>query len=279
MERELRRRRWIVYKKLQGWSSGEIAAHLRVSERTVLRWWEVYRASGWSGLKIKSKRPGTIHHTPDEVIKQVLELRKKKGWGSCKIEARMKEKGVQIGHNTIYRAICNAGLNNPIDEPRKTWGKRRFQRSCSNELWQADYKLTEDDLWMVTFLDDHSRFIPGASINCDTTTEHALKLFRKCGKKYGIPGQVLTDQGAQFYCTDKEGRKRGESVFTQTLRELGVQHIVASKRRPTTIGKVERYHRTCDEEHWRFRTLKAFLRHYNYERPHQALNYLTPARI
>jgi transposase InsO family protein len=112
---------------------------------------------------------------------------------------------------------------------------------------------------MLTFLDNHSRFVPGINIECDATTEQALRLFAKCGKKYGFPEQVLTDQGTQFYCADKEGKERGESEFTQTLRELGVQQIVASKRRPTTIGKVERFHRTYEEEHWRFRTLGAFL--------------------
>jgi transposase InsO family protein len=269
----------MVHKKLQGWPSAKIAAHLRVSERTVLRWWEVYRTSGWDGLAIKSKRPKTIHRAPGGVIKEVLELRRRKGWGPCKIEAHMKENGVRINHNTIYRAICNAGLNNPIDEPRKTWGRRRFQRSRPNELWQADFKLTDDDRWMLTFLDDHSRFIPGIRIEPDATTEFALRLFKRCTKKHGLPEQVLTDQGAQFYYTDKEGKKHGESTFTQTLRELGVQHIVASKRRPTTIGKVERFHRTYEEEAWRYKTLGAFLRYYNYERPHQALSYLTPARV
>jgi len=279
MERELRRRRWIVRRKLQGWPSAKIAAHLRVSERTVLRWWEAYRTSGWDGLAIKPKRPNTIHRASDDVVEEALELRRSKGWGPCKIEAHMKESGAKIGHNTIYRAICGAGLNNPVDEPRKTWGKRRFQRSRPNELWQADFKLTDDDQWMLTFLDDHSRFVPGVSINYDATTELALKLFTKCGKKYGFPEQVLTDQGVQFYYTDKEGKEHGESTFTQTLRELGVQHIVASKRRPTTIGKVERFNRTYEEEAWRYKTLGAFIRYYNYERPHQALNYLTPARV
>ncbi|MEW6592218.1 MAG: integrase core domain-containing protein, partial [Candidatus Hadarchaeota archaeon] len=28
-----------------------------------------------------------------------------------------------------------------------------------------------------------------------------------------------------------------------------------------------------------YKTLRAFIRYYNYERPHQALNYLTPARV
>jgi transposase InsO family protein len=89
---------------------------------------------------------------------------------------------------------------------------------------------------------------------------------------------VLTDQGTQFYCAEK-GKKHGKSEFTQTLKELGVRHIVASKRRPTTIGKVERFHRTYNEEAWRYKTLGAFLQYYNYRRIHQALDYHLPAEV
>jgi transposase InsO family protein len=219
----------------------------------------------------------------DRTRKFVLRLREKHGWGPCRIERYIREfgpRGVQpISHDPIYRILVEEGVNQPIDFIRKTWGKRRFERMHSNSLWQADFKLTEDDQWMLTFLDDHSRFIPGGRIEFDATTEFALKLFKKCGKKYGLPEQVLTDQGAQFYCADKEGKKHGESEFTQTLKELGVQHIVASKRRPTTIGKVERFHRTYEEEAWRYKTLGAFLRYYNYERIHQALDYQIPAEV
>jgi hypothetical protein len=66
--------------------------------------------------------------------------------------------------------------------------------------------------------------VPGGRIKHDATTEFALRLFRKCGKKYGFPKQALTDQGTQFYCADKEGKEHGESEFTQTLKELSSAH-------------------------------------------------------
>ena len=47
----------------------------------------------------------------------------------------------------------------------------------SNSLWQADFKLTEDDQRLLTFLDDHPRFVPGAKVEHDVTTDFALKLF------------------------------------------------------------------------------------------------------
>jgi transposase InsO family protein len=76
----------------------------------------------------------------------------------------------------------------------------------------------------------------------------------------------------------KRGRSTGRASSLK-LSELGVQHIVASKRRPTTIGKVERFHRTYNEEAWRYRTLGAFLQYYNYRRIHQALDYQLPAEV
>ncbi|MCK4492293.1 MAG: integrase core domain-containing protein [Candidatus Altiarchaeales archaeon] len=63
------------------------------------------------------------------------------------------------------------------------------------------------------------------------------------------------------------------------MEREGIQHIVASKRIPTTIGKVKRFHRSYEEEAWRYPNQGMYIQHYNYERPHQALNNSTPADI
>jgi transposase InsO family protein len=272
---------WCMKKREQGWSGNEIAAHLQVPRRTVYDWINKYAECNKEEMVNRPNKAGM--EVDDRTRKFVLRLREKHNWGPCRIEKYIRKarpKGIQpIGHCSIYTILVEEGVNQPIDFVRKTWGKRRFERMHSNSLWQADFKLTEDDEWLLTYLDDHSRFIPGARIEHDATTKFALRLFRKCGKKHGFPEQVLTDQGVQFYCAEKEGKKHGESEFTQTLRERGVQHIVASKRRPTTIGKVERFHRTYEEEAWRYKTLGAFLRYYNYGRIHQALDYRFPAEV
>jgi putative transposase len=272
---------WCMRKREQGWSGNEIAAHLQVPRRTVYDWIAKYR--GCRKEEMVNRPNKVVVEVDDRTRKFVLRLGEKHNWGPCRIERyirKFKPDGIQpIGHCSIYTIFVEEGVNQPIDFIRKTWGKRRFERMHSNSLWQADFKLTDDDRWLLTFLDDHSRFIPGARIEHDATTDFALRLFKRCTRKYGLPEQVLTDQGTQFYCADKEGKKHGESEFTQMLKELGVQHIVASKRRPTTIGKVERFHRTYEEEAWRYKTLGAFLRYYNYERPHQALDYDFPAEV
>jgi len=44
---------------------------------------------------------------------------------------------------------------------------------------------------------------------------------------------------------------------------------------PTTLGKMERWFRTYDLEHARFQLHSKF----NFERPHMALDYSTPAQV
>jgi len=274
VDRELRRRRWIINRKLERHRSTEIATALRVDERTVYRWWSVYRKYGWAGLAVKSHRPHMIHRTPQPTAELILQLRRTRNWGPCRIEGYLRNYAKQpVGHTTIHKILNQAGLNNPISTPRRIWGKRRFQRARSNELWQADYKQTEDDEWMISYLDDHSRFVPGSSTHHNPTAKHAITLLEESISQYGKPEQVLTDRGSQFYPA------RGISEFTEFCSGNGIEHIVASVRRPSTIGKIEAFHKAYAYEAWMYPTHREFVNYWNYERPHQGIGYLYPADV
>jgi putative transposase len=127
---------------------------------------------------------------------------------------------------------------------------------------------------MISFQDDHSRFITGSVKVWDPTGENALRLLEKTVRKYGVPEQVLTDQGTQF-----KPARGGTSEFAMHFQDMGIEHITASKRRPTTIGKIEAFHKAYEAESRLFKKHWSFIRYYNYTRPHEALNYLAPATI
>lgn len=271
----LKRRKWIVRKKLQGWNVKKICSHARISRFTFYYHWNAYQRHSWEGLAPKSRKPHVVRRTPVSVVNEVLRIRQKHEWGPNKIEGYLKHNNVQIGHNTIHRILCGAGLNNPIDKPRRVWGRKRFERMHSNSLWQADFKQTHDDEYMISFLDDHSRLVVGSRINRTEKSEDALSLLEKCIRHFSCPVQILTDRGVQFW----NNRSDKKTAFTQFCIDNRIQHIVASVRRPTTTGKIERWHRTYDEEHHRFSTHTKFVKYYNYKRPHQALGYKVPADI
>jgi transposase InsO family protein len=78
-------------------------------------------------------------------------------------------------------------------------------------------------------------------------------------------------------------RTRVQEVFDAACRGLGIRHTRTKPRHAWTNGFVERLQGTILQEHWRVafrrhyftsraalqRSLEAFMRYYNTERPHQ----------
>jgi transposase InsO family protein len=126
----------------------------------------------------------------------------------------------------------------------------------------------------LSLLDDHSRFILGSTIHHNPTAEHAITLLEESISQYGKPEQVLTDRGTQFYPA-----RGGTSEFTEFCTRNGIEHIVASVRRPSTIGKIEAFHKAYVYEAWMYPTHREFVNYWNYERPHQAIGYLYPVDV
>ena len=133
---------------------------------------------------------------------------------------------------------------------------KRFEREISNDLWQIDatqIRLGDGiKTWAVNILDDHSRFLLAALAGTAATTELAWDTFELAASRYGLPQQVLSDNGLAF-----TGRLHNvEVVFETNLADLGVQ--------------------PWDLEHLQ-ELLDGFRFHYNRHRPHQGIDDATPA--
>ncbi|MEM3046377.1 MAG: hypothetical protein QW057_04750, partial [Candidatus Bathyarchaeia archaeon] len=70
----------------------------------------------------------------------------------------------------------------------------------------------------------------------------------------------------------------GVSAFAECCRLNGVEHIAASPRRPSTLGKADAFHKAVEYEAPMFPTLEGFVHYWSRERPHQGIKYsLNPA--
>ena len=97
--------------------------------------------------------------------------------------------------------------------------------------------------------------------------------------RYGIPEQILTDNGKVF--TARFGRGPGPVMFDRICHDNGIRHLLTAPYSPTTTGKVERLHKTMRREFFtpKDRTFAAiadlqaaldgWVAEYNTERPHQ----------
>lgn len=96
------------------------------------------------------------------------------------------------------------------------------------------------------------------------------------------PYIVLSDKGTQFYNSKKN--KKGEltpSLFEQELNELGIEFWTSRRNHPQTNGKMEKWFDTMKKRKKKHpeETLQDFVKWYNEERIHHALEYKTPEEV
>ena len=140
-------------------------------------------------------------------------------------------------------------------------------------MWQTDIKYY-GDRYVITFLDDCSRYVPSVILCRHATTRRILKFLDETLSVGRIPRQILCDgHEAQYYSED------GRSQFTAYLEARGIEHITSSIGKPTTQAKIERFFQTFELYYPRFNDITDFLEHYNYVRPDRSLNFLTPAEV
>jgi len=269
----LKLRRWCIRKRGEGLRVSEICTATQTPRRTFYNWWDRYQQHGLDGLAPQSKRPQTIHRTPAQMADEIKAVRLKTAWCPHKIAGYLRTQGRPVGHMTVYRILRTSGLNQPLTKPRIKRTYRRWQRIHPNSLWQCDLKLV-GARWLIAILDDHSRYVTGSRIFDEGTAENVIWLLDQAVHEYSKPGEILTDHGSQFWSV-----RKGESSFDAYCASKGIKHILGGIGKPTTQGKIERWFRTYDQEHSRFQLHRKFIEYYNYERPHMALNYSTPAEV
>lgn len=284
-----------VMEVLSGIPVTEVATRYRVSRQSVHTWVKRYRESGLAGLADRSHRPQNCPRQVDGQIEALIcELRRTHpSWGPRRLvhELERREITPMPSRSTVYRALVRAGLVEPVTRKRKRGDYRRWERPEPMQLWQMDIVggifLTDGtEAKIVTGIDDHSRFIVCCHVVARATGRAVSTAFAHALQRYGVPGEVLTDNGKQF--TGKFGGPRaGEVLFDRICRENGITHRLTQVRSPTTTGKIERFHGSLRRElldhHDPFESITHaqavidnWVTGYNIDRPHQALNMASP---
>jgi transposase InsO family protein len=277
-----------------GWKVSEVAEHVGVARQTVHRWIARHHAGGVLALADGSHRPHSCSHQINPELEALIcEIRRKHpGWGPRRILHELGRHAIDPlpGRSSIYRCLKRHNLIALRRRKKRRDEFRRFERDRPMELWQMDVLggvLLDDgsDLKVVTGIDDHSRFCVAAGLVTRATSKAVCEVFREAMLRYGIPDEVLTDNGKAF--TGRFGTHKAEVLFDRMCRENGISHRLTAPRSPTTTGKIERFHQSVRKEFVADRTfasresaqkeLDAWVADYNNERPHQALEMAVPA--
>ncbi|WP_431240942.1 IS481 family transposase (plasmid) [Mycolicibacterium aichiense] len=286
-----------VLQVLDGVSKSQVARECGASRQSVHSWVIRYEALGLPGLADRSRRPLT---SPNElsptVVAMVCELRLTyPRWGAQRIAHELALRGVDAppSRSSVYRILVRHGLVAAQQQNHKR-KYRRWQRDAPMQLWQIDimggvFLFDGRECKLVTGIDDHARFVVMATVVAEPGARAVCAAFTAAMATYGVPSEVLTDNGKQF--TGRFTKPYpAEVLFERICRENGITTRLTKPRSPTTTGKIERLHKTLRREFLDsagpFASIEAaqdaidaWVRGYNHSRPHQSLGMATPATV
>jgi transposase InsO family protein len=272
-----------------GLPAGDFAALVGVSKHTLYAWKKKFEQAGPGGLMDQPRGVSGACRLPEVTKRAILMMKKANPQWGCQRISDMLVRGPALpaSPGSVARVLQEAGI--PLEEaatPRHPDKVRFFERASPNQLWQTDLftfilKRQNRRVYLVAFMDDHSRFIVGYGLHASQSSALVLEVLRASITGYGVPQEILTDNGTQYVTW------RGKSAFARECEKQGIKQVVASPRHPQTLGKIERFWGTL----WRecveaavfidlgdARTrIGHFIDHYNFQRPHQGIEGLVPA--
>jgi transposase InsO family protein len=197
-------------------------------------------------------QPRQIHADVEALISQLRGTHPR--WGPRRLAYELAKAGVSPvpSLSTIYRVLVRHGLVLARKRKRRRQDYKRRERDAPMQLWQLDitgsvFLADGTELKLVSGIDDHSRFCVIATVVRRATARVVCRAFIIAMRAYGIPEEVLSDNGKQF--TGRFGKPRpAEVLFERICRCSGIRQLLTKPYSPTTTGKVERWHQTLQTE-------------------------------
>ena len=270
-----------------------IARRLGISRQTVYKWLRRAREGG----SLADRRP-VAHRFPTRVPRRV-ERSIERLRRSYRLLGWQIADALSIARSTVIKVLRRLGISRLkfLDPPRLT---RRYEYARPGELVHIDIKKlgrfrkpghrvhgdrtqTSDGAgydYIFVAVDDCTRRGSARRYHREDAV-CAADFLRRVIIDYQRRGvtivRVMTDNGKVFT----------SNAFQAVLSEFDVRHILTPPYTPEWNGKAERFIQTLLRE-WayavayrnsieRLAALPAWLRYYNQDRQHSALNYRTPA--
>lgn len=204
-------------------------------------------------------------------------------YGYLRLHAMLRREGLVTNRKRTWRLYTAEGLQVRTKKRRKLPRRDRIAPQVPErpmQRWSLDFvsdQLADYRRFRVlNIVDDHSRFCPGQIVDLSISGARLARHLDDLGEVHGLPEEIVLDNGP-------EGTSR--AMFEWSER-TGVRLRFIEPGKPVQNAFVEslngKLRDECLNMHW-FRSLRhareeiaAWRRHYNTERPHSALGYLSP---
>jgi len=212
-------------------------------------------------------------------------------YGYRKMTARLQQLGYAVNRKRVARLMGKMGLQAIYPRPRTSIADRQHKKypyllrglqiTRPNQVWAADITyvpLLHGFMYLVAIMDWYSRFVLTWQLSNTLDGVFCLEALQMALEK-GKPEIFNTDQGAQFTA----------HIFAGELETHHIQISMDGRGRVFDNIFIERLWRSVKYEHIYLHDYSSvpaletglgdYFQLYNYERPHQSLNYQTPADV
>ena len=159
--------------RCSGLPAGDFAPLVGLSRHTLYEWKRRFEAEGPAGLQDKPRGSPRGSRLP-EVTKRAILMMKQDNpdWGCERISALlMRGPALPAGPQAVARVLHEAGyeMEEAATRPHAP-PIHHFERSRPNQMWQTDLftfvlKRQNRRVYLVAFMDDHSRFLVGYGLH------------------------------------------------------------------------------------------------------------------
>ena len=213
-------------------------------------------------------------------------------WGSRSMRNHLRRLGYRINRKRVQRLMRIMGLEPIYPKPRTSrphpdhkvypYLLRDLTIDRPNHVWTADITyipMRRGFMYLVAVMDWYSRKILSFRLSNTLDSEFCIEALKQALRRYGKPEIFNTDQGSQF-------TSRG---FVGVLESHGIQVSMDGRGRVQDNIFIERLWWTLKYHYiylHAFETgselrqgLRQWVHFYNQERPHQAIDNLTPDEV
>ncbi len=252
-------------------------------------WKDRWDQAGREGLMDDMSGPDSCPHSLLEEEKEtVYEMANKHpDLKHRKLAYKMQNEGTcYVSPSSVYRLLRERGLIKERDmDGEDAPDSRDDGPDEPNQQWHTDITYVKvNGRWakLVSFLDGYSRKIVHWNLAFSISAAQVSRVYDEALKKEGLleekdQPKVVSDNGPRFV---------GQG-FTGLLDELGVDHRTIPVDHPESNGKIEVFHKTLKYEQVYLRDnyeslmearedIDDFIEHYNDDRLHQGIDYVTP---
>jgi putative transposase len=250
-----------------------------MTPQTLLRWHRELVRFKWA--RCSRRRPGRPP-LPTKVRELILRLAKENPrWGYKRIQGELQKLGIKVSATAIRRLLARRGLGPAPRRGGTTW--RQFLAQQAHSMVACDF-FTVETVWLrriyvLVFIELATRRVHLAGCTANPAGTWVTQQARNFTFHLDERAQLL-----RFLIHDRDAKFCGP--FDEVFATEGLQVVRTPIRAPRANAICERWIRTVRAEclDWLLiysrrhleHVLRVYIRHYNRQRPHRALQLQAP---